>query len=42
MSGCLGLTRLHVINFILKKTQMIKLNVRGKIKFHVQLTELKT
>ena len=42
MTGCLGLTRQHIINLILKKTQMIQLNARGKIKFHGQLTEFKT
>ena len=42
LAGCLGLTSLHIINFILKKMQMIQLDARDKIKFHGQLAEFGT
>ena len=42
VTGCLGLTRLHIINFILKKMQMIQLHARDEIKFHGQLAEFGT
>ena len=42
VTGCLGLTRLHIINFILKKMQVIQLDARDKIKFHGQVAEFGT